>query len=254
MGKEVTGTSSGFIEAVGNETETHGCSGSTSTADSTADSGRTADGRTDGRTTETEKEKSVVVSVLTEEQERQRKREERNAKRRERYAKEKAENGQPVKPRKVNGTKKSTTNVVDSSQIATILATISTIIASRPNMAHWQLTPNEIQQLANPIGNMMSKSEAFAQLGEHADAIALVTAVFTIAVPRVVISLSLAQQNKEKKQNVTGVEKPVRTGRKQEQKQTGENPIANPDSNKSSSVDGTDNGQADAFVGNALEY
>ena len=68
-------------------------------------------------------------------------------------------------------------------------------------MAHWQLTPQEIESLATPISQIMAKSAALAQLGEHSEAIALVTACFTIFVPRIVISSSM-KPKKENKKNV----------------------------------------------------
>ena len=131
-----------------------------------------------------EKKEPVGLSVLDIEQS---KRDERNAKRRAAYA--------AKKPKKVN--KKN--NVVDDKNIKDILGTISLLISARPDMAHWMLTPDEIDKLAVPISNIISKSEFMSTASEHGDAIALVTACFTILMPRVVITCVNSKSKKGEK-------------------------------------------------------
>lgn len=173
---------------------------STTTQDTrteTAGTGVGSGGSTAG-TGETEKEVVSELVILNE----QEKRDERNRRRRERYAQQKAENGGTVKPRKVNGNKaKQTAKQADNTQVKAIISTISTLVASRPNMAHWQLTPAEIESLATPISNIMAESEAFAKVAEHSDALALITACFTIFVPRVVISIATMPKKEVKGKN-----------------------------------------------------
>lgn len=73
----------------------------------------------------------------------------------------------------------------DSTQIKLMLITISGIAASRPGMEVWNLTMEEADALAAPLSNMMAKNEALGKaLGEHADAVALLIACFTIFVPK----------------------------------------------------------------------
>jgi hypothetical protein len=74
---------------------------------------------------------------------------------------------------------------VDSTQIQMILLTISGIVASRPGMEVWNLTADEAKQIADPLANILQKSEAVANVtSEYADAIALVTACVMIFVPK----------------------------------------------------------------------
>lgn len=140
-------------------------------------------GRSTGSTGE-EKEKLPGVAAVDADEEA--KREERNRKRRERYAANKS------KPKKV---KKS--ELVNTTDIANILGALSHVLATRPEMAHWQLTPDEINKLSLPLSNIMDKSGVLTELGEHADAIALVTACFTIFAPRIAISVANYKIKKE---------------------------------------------------------
>lgn len=202
MGAEVTGNNGKDTGTAERKAETVGSGRSSSTA--TERGTGTATGRGTGETTgtatgtagEAEKEKPVRVAILSDEEQ---KREERNRKRRERYAKQKAENGGTVKPRKVNATKQQPKQTADTTTVSMVIGTISGIVASRPNMAHWQLTPTEIEQLAQPITNMLAESEAFQGLQEHSDAIALVTACFTIFVPRIVLTVATMPKKESKK-------------------------------------------------------
>ena len=208
MGEVINGAGKTVIKKVGADGAERGSTENKSSTDSrTATAGHGAGagagaGAGGSKGTSEEKFSSMVTVEKTDEE----KRIERNAKRRERYAKQKAENGQPVKPRKVKAGK---TNIesIDTTQIAAIISTVSTLVASRPNMAHWQLTPQEIESLSTPISQIMAKSAALAQLGEHSEAIALVTACFTIFVPRIVISSSM----KPKRENKKNVRKDFRT-------------------------------------------
>lgn len=73
----------------------------------------------------------------------------------------------------------------DGTQIKLMLVTITGIMAARPGMEMWNLSLEEADQLATPLANMMAKNEALGKaLGEHADALALVIACFTIFVPK----------------------------------------------------------------------
>lgn len=114
------------------------------------------------------------------------KRLERNAKRRAKYAEKKN------KPKK---TKKS--DVVNTTDIANILGALSHVMAARDGMAHWQLTPDEINKLAIPLTNILGNTGLLEELGAHGDSIALVTACFTIFAPRIAISVTNHKIKKE---------------------------------------------------------
>ena len=72
-------------------------------------------------------------------------------------------------------------------------------VASRPDMAVWQLRPEEATQLATPIANMIQKSEALQKMGEYSDAIALVTASLVIFAPRAMVYHDQQKQKKAEK-------------------------------------------------------
>ena len=200
---------------------TGGSSKSTSTTD-TSTGGRTG-GRTGGTTgTDTgtgEKagEEKVIsgLAILTDEEkqqyatadEKERKRLIRNAKRRERYANQKNGN---VKPRKVNK-KKTSEPVVDTSTLNMVIASLSTVVASRPGCEHWALTEKEINSISEPLSKMLQEYDAFSNIGQYSNQIALVMACVTVFMPRVFISLN---KLKEKKKNViTGNTTDVSAGR-----------------------------------------
>ena len=93
-------------------------------------------------------------------------------------------------------------------QISAFLLATSQIIGSREGMQVFTLTPAETMQLATPMANLIEKSEKLQNLGEHADAISLVTASLIIFAPRVLI---YSEQQKQKKIQQTGGVKLVDT-------------------------------------------
>lgn len=244
---------------------------STNSSDTEAEAGRgTGTGRGNesgfvgtaeatGNTSETSftKEKPVTVAILTDEE----KRAERNRKRRERYAQQKAEQGGTVKPRKVNSTtaNNKTAPIINNSQVGTIINTVSGIVASRPNMAHWQLTPQEVDSIATPLTNILAKSEAFKGLEEHGDSVALVTACLTIVVPRIILTVATMEKKpkektivpikKEKKQN--GVVNDNRTNRQHEAPKREDNVTHDRDS-RHVTEHGTNYDSSESVFGSAL--
>ena len=176
-----------------------GGTGSTKSSSST-DTGTTArgtggtgtGGRTGGKTTG---EKEVISTMADVEEE---KRLERNRKRRERYAKQKAEGTQ--KPKKVN-TKK-TKDVIDTTQIETLIKTISVMVSSRPGQEHWLLLDSEVKALAEPLTNILKDSDAFSSISEHSNAVALVIACITIILPRTIKSITDISKKKKKEKEV----------------------------------------------------
>ena len=172
-------------------------SSSTDTGTTTGGTGGTGTGGTGGTTANKEKVISTVANV--EEQ----KRLERNAKRRERYAKQKAEG--TLKPKKVN-TKKSK-EVIEPSQIETLIKTISVMVSSRPGQEHWLFLDSEVKAISEPLTNILKDSNAFNSITEHSNAVALVIACITIILPRTIKSISdINKKKKEKKEVLKNVE------------------------------------------------
>lgn len=110
--------------------------------------------------------------------------------------------------RKPSKKKKPEPQAATAEQIAALIVSTSAIIGSRPGMEVFTLRPEEGMQLATPIANMIAKSEKLQNLGEHADAIALVTASLVIFAPRFIV---YTDQQKQKKNKNSGGVKLVRT-------------------------------------------
>ena len=179
-----------------------GGTGGTGSAKSTSatDTGTTAGGTggtgTGGRTGGTTANKEKVISPMVDVEEE--KRLERNRKRRERYAKQKAEGTQ--KPKKVN-TKK-TKEVIETSQIETLIKTISVMVSSRPGQEHWLLLDSEVKAISEPLTNILKDSNAFNSISEHSNAVALVIACITIILPRTIRSITDISKKKKKEKEV----------------------------------------------------
>ena len=163
-------------------------------ATDTGTTGRTGGAGGAGGTGGTTANKEKVISTMVDVEEE--KRLERNRKRRERYAKQKAEGTQ--KPKKVN-TKKSK-EVIDTTQIETLIKTISVMVSSRQGQEHWLLLDSEVKALAEPLTNILKDSNAFTSISEHSNAVALVVACITIILPRTIKSIT--DINAKKKREV----------------------------------------------------
>ena len=185
--KRETGTGTG---GTGSSTS----SSATDTRTNAGGTGGTGTGGRTGRKTTTEKE---VVSTMADVEEEE-KRLERNRKRRERYAKQKAEGTQ--KPKKVN-TKK-TKEVIETSQIETLIKTISVMVSSRQGQEHWLLLDSEVKAIAEPLTNILKDSNAFSSISEHSNAVALVIACITIILPRTIKSITDISKKKKKEKEV----------------------------------------------------
>ena len=188
------------VEPINREvgTGTGGSGGNTKSTSptNTGTTGRTGGtgtgGRTGGKTTD---EKEVVSTMVDVEEE---KRLERNRKRRERYAKQKAEGTQ--KPKKVN-TKKAK-EVIETSQIETLIKTMSVMVSSRQGQEHWLLLDSEVKAIAEPLTNILKDSNAFNSISEHSNAVALVIACITIILPRTIKSVTDISKKKKKEKEV----------------------------------------------------
>lgn len=95
----------------------------------------------------------------------------------------------------------------NSEQLTGLIVAISSMVASRKGFEHWLISETEAKQIAEPLSNIIEKSNNLKVLGEHADAFALVTACLMIFTPRLIMTL---QANKIKK----GVKKTNANGNK----------------------------------------
>lgn len=197
MGEQTNRNNDKLIQEIGGGRTTGKSTTSTSATDTGTTTGGTGGsggtgGRTGGKTTD---EKEVVSTVVDVEEQ---KRLERNAKRRERYQKQKAEGTQ--KPKKVN-TKKAK-EIIDTTQIETLIKTISVMVSSRPGQEHWMLLDSEVKALAEPLTNILKDSNAFNSISEHSNAVALVIACITIILPRTIKSITDISKKKKKEKEV----------------------------------------------------
>lgn len=224
MGTGITGTndkdSRVVIEPVTDSGEKGGSTGgssSTTTSTTTTSRGSGGTGGTgtgtggSGNTETVNRSEVPELSLLTDEEKTQylvaddaeKKRIMRNAKKRQRYSEKKQASGQDVKPRKVKGTnKKEETPALDVTQLNMIVASLSAVVASRPNCEHWLLTEKEINSITVPLSKMLAESAMFANMGQYSNQIALCMACATVFIPRLIVTI---QKNKE-------VKKIARTG------------------------------------------
>ena len=191
-------------------------------------------GRTGGKTGG---EKEVISTMVDVEEE---KRLERNRKRRERYAKQKAEGTQ--KPKKVNS--KKSKEVIDSTQIETLIKTISVMVSSRPGQEHWLLLDSEVKAIAEPLTNILKDSNAFNSISEHSNAVALVIACITIILPRTIKSITDISKKKKKEKEVKKNVEPRRSKTKNISNDKG--------NNGNTSTNGANNGTNAIWYGDAI--
>ena len=116
--------------------------------------------------------------------------------------------------RKASPKKKKDDGPITADQLQALILTATNIVATRPGGEDWALKPEEAKQLAQPTASMIAKSEHLQNMGEYADAIALITASVMIFGPRAYI---FASQQKARKIQQTGGVKLVR-GKSVEQK------------------------------------
>lgn len=209
MGGEANKHNGIIIEQVdsgaGTTTGAGGNKGSSTKSKSTADTGTTTGAGGSGNSGSTGagttpgKEKIVPGLVNLTEQE---KRDKRNARRRERYAKQKAEQGQTVKPRKVNTKKADATPSLSNEQLNSFIISISAVIASRPKCEHWLLTEAEVNSITKPLSAMLKESEVFEKIGEHSNQIALIIACVSVFMPRIIKTVAQIQEDKKNEQRV----------------------------------------------------
>ena len=242
------------------DTTSSGSASTTSTTTETRGSGSGGSGRAGGSGSgETKDEQLSGLALLTKEEleeynnsdEENKKRLLRNAKRRERYAKQKTDGGQSVKPRKVRQTKKAEVKPnMDTKQLNAIVWGVSTVVASRPNCEHWLLTEKEIESITTPLAKMLEESKALETIGQYSNQIALTIACVSVFVPRLIITVQ--KQKEEKARAVTGQQTNT-TVKHDKGRNSGEKKIDNKEVNRNNAGhvtnDGTNNGKNELFLG-----
>lgn len=103
--------------------------------------------------------------------------------------------------RKPRAKKKEEPQSFNAQQITALIVSISSIVASRPGLEMFSISEMEALQIATPLANMIAKNENLAVIGEHADAVALVTACMVIMAPRLILYFD---SQKKKKENANG--------------------------------------------------
>ena len=104
------------------------------------------------------------------------------------------------KPKRKRTTRKKKTTV-DSEAVEKLLLTVSSIVATRKGMEHWQLTKQECKTIAEPLVEVMDKYDVSKSFADNAPEIALAVACISVATPRVMIS---AQKRKVRKNDGMG--------------------------------------------------
>ncbi|OBS85772.1 hypothetical protein BAY68_19325 [Bacillus pumilus] len=100
------------------------------------------------------------------------------------------------KPRKRAAGKKS--GALQASQVSSILLTVTSIIASKDETGILAFTKDECDQIAEPLVNIMNKSEGVSNVtSEYADQIALLMAVATIMVPKLIMWQAVRPKKKK---------------------------------------------------------
>lgn len=240
MGEQTNRNNDEIIQEIGGGRTTGKSTRSTSSTDTgTTTGGTCGSGGTGGSGGKTTTEKTVIPTVANVDKEEQ-KRLERNAKRRERYQKQKAEG--TLKPKKVN-TKK-TKEVIETSQIETLIKSVSVMVSSRKGQEHWLLLDSEVKAIAEPLTNILKESNAFNSISEHSNAVALVIACITIILPRTIKSISDINKKKKKEKEVLKNDKPRTSQRKNITNDKG--------NNRNTSANDTNNGTNAIWYGDAI--
>lgn len=74
---------------------------------------------------------------------------------------------------------------VDTTHLKILIKTVSDIIASKPGMAMWSLSMEEIEAIGDPLSKVLERHSAVSELtGEYGDYMALVVVSFTIFLPK----------------------------------------------------------------------
>lgn len=115
---------------------------------------------------------------------------------------EKKEEEKPKAPARKRTPRKPAKKKADTTQLKMLVLTISGLVASRPGMEVWNMTPEEVDQIIEPLGNIMAKHDVGAAASEYADYIALVMAAFVIFIPKYLMWKATRPKKEKRKLNV----------------------------------------------------
>ena len=104
------------------------------------------------------------------------------------------------KPKRKRTVRKKKTTV-DSESVEKLLLTVSSVVANRKGLEHWQLSKQECKTIAEPLVEVMDKYDVSKTFADNAPEIALAVACVSVVVPRMMIS---AQKRKVKKDDGMG--------------------------------------------------
>ena len=130
--------------------------------------------------------------------------------------------------RKRTPRKKKTT--FDSEAVEKLLLTVSSIVAARKGMEHWQLSKQECKTIAEPLVEVMDKYDVSKTFADNAPEIALAVACISVAAPRVMIS---AQKRKVRKDDGMGGKAEIGSAGKRLDENRKSKPIGRKDDGKS---------------------
>ena len=122
---------------------------------------------------------------------------------------------QPKKKTRAKRQKKSEQGNFTAEQVSALIVALSAIAASRPGLEMMLISKTEADTIATPLCNIIAKSERFKDLGEHTDAIALVTACLVVFAPRIILLANAAKEKKAREKagvKIVRQEKPVDAG------------------------------------------
>ena len=142
--------------------------------------------------------KPIILKSPNETDEEFEKRQKRNEQRRERYAKQ--------KETKVKVSKSDSQQV---EQIATLLYTLSNVVASKDCLSPLALTLDESKTIAQPLYNLMKDNEQFTKVCENSKGIPLVIACVTVMLPKIIATSVLLKAEKQKKEVTKNVRKNI---------------------------------------------
>lgn len=99
-------------------------------------------------------------------------------------APEKKKRGRPPK-----ASKETEDSGIGTAEIGMLVAGIFGLL-SIPLGQHWQITPQEAQQVADPASRIIARMNMSEQVSKYSDPILLIMALATISVPRMMITLA----------------------------------------------------------------
>ena len=149
-------------------------SGSTGTADSKGTGTGTGTGTAAGTAAGTEEKKPSPVAILT------------------------PPTKEEAKPKRKRVSKKKDDSAFSADQISALIQSVSMIVAGREGLEQWAITKKEADSVAQPLYNILEKSEMLGKIGEHSDAIALTIAAGSIVIPRAMVTIDKRKAKKPK--------------------------------------------------------